>query len=150
MKKFNLIPALLCLVAIGAIFLTPAMATPRDTIESSGQYIQAVAGETISQGELVLVRTDGKMWRAVDSATNAVNAVIGRAENTVAIGETCLAKQGCFLWRNQGSITSTSLGATAYAMSSTGVTTAAIATNDVAVGKIVGVATEGIWVKTEL
>lgn len=150
MKKFNLIPALLCLVAIGAIIIGPAMAASRDTIEAPGKYIAAVAGEAISQGEMVLVRTDGKMWLAVDSATNGVNAVIGRAENTAAIGETCYGKQGTFLWRNQGSITATSLGTTAYAMSSTGVTTAAIATNDVAVGKIVGVATEGIWLKTEL
>lgn len=151
MKRNHLTLGLFCLVAFGACMALPARgAAPRDTIQQDGRYVSAVAGEAIPQGHLVLIRTDGLMWLAVDSATNAVNATVGRAENSAAIGATAYAKQGTYLWRNEGALTATAVGKSAYAMSSTGVTTAAIATNDVVVGTVVGVVTEGVWVKTEL
>lgn len=146
MKKFSILTAIMLIAAL----CLQIQAATRDTIETDGSYITAVAGEAIAQGENVLIRTTGLAWLAKDTATNAVNAVVGRAENSAAVGEYVTAKQGTFLWKNEGSITATSLGATAYAMSPIGVTTAAKATNDVAVGKIIGVVTGGVWVKTEL
>lgn len=146
MKKICILTAIILTAAL--TFQTQA--APRDTPEMDGNFIRALAGEDISQGQNVAIRTTGLAWLAVDTATNGINAVVGRAETNATSNEYVVVKQGTFLWKNEGSITTTSVGAKAYAMSAIGVSTAAAATNDVEVGRIIKVETAGVWVKTEL
>ena len=150
MKKLNIMTALLCLVAIGAFIAGPALAAPRDTQETSGALIQARAGETIEVGHLIVARgTSYLAWNATDGNTNAIIA-LGRAETGASSNELFYVKPGIYKWNQTGTIAVTDVGQSVYAMNSTTVTTAAVATNDLAVGKLVRVETDGVWVKTDL
>lgn len=146
MKKFSILTTIMLIAALA--FQTQA--APRDTQETSYALIQARAGETIEVGHLVVVRAPGYLaWKATDANTNAVIA-LGRAETGAVSNGLFYAKPGIFKWASTGTITETSVGQNATAMNSTTVTIASVSTNDIAVGKILRVDTDGIWVKTEL
>jgi hypothetical protein len=50
-----------------------------------------VAGEAITAGDLVYVKSDGKLWKSIGTAVNAAAKVAGMALQNAAVGEGCSA-----------------------------------------------------------
>lgn len=142
MKRFTL-----SLFTVYGLLLTFSLsAADRDTPERDGQYVQVTAGAAIDAGAMVAILPgDGKAYEAADTATHSV---IGRAESSAALGATLLVKRGVFRWDNDGAFTKASIGQQCYVNDSEGVTTAAIASNDVIAGIIVDYDATGVWVDT--
>ena len=148
-RKLNLV-ASICMVAAIFAVATDSLAAPRDTLEQESALCEVRAGETIEAGHLVVLRApDYLAWKATDTVTNAIVA-IGRAEAGAVSNALFHAKPGIYKWKKSGTITESSVGQDATAMNSTTVTIASVSTNDLAVGKIVRVESDGIWVQTDL
>jgi len=147
MKKItqSLLLTLCALAIIGTAFY--AVAAERDTPERSGEYLAITAGAAIDQGNMVcILSSDGLAYTAADTASYSA---LGRAEKTVAIGETAIIKRGTFRWANQGVFTDANINDICYIWTngSYSVTTAAIASNDIKAGRIIDVDTSGVWVE---
>jgi len=147
MKKFSnpmLLWAICALCGILAAGLTKA--AERDTPERDGRFVVATAGAAIQAGHMVgILPADGEAYPAADTATLAI---VGRAENTVAEGGRVTIRRGVFRWSNLGEFDAGDIGQTCYVSNSVGVTTAAIAANEVAAGVIQDVDSSGVWVDT--
>lgn len=142
MKKMNMI-WMLMIVLLG---MTQAMAAERDTPERDGRFVQLTAGAAIAKGEMVaILSSDDEAYPAADVANYAV---LGRAENTAAEGETCVVKRGTFRWANGGSYDDGDIGKLCYVEDKATVYKAASATNDIPAGRIVDVDAYGVWVDT--
>jgi hypothetical protein len=139
MKKYMMAMAAL------AVLATVAAAAPVDTPERDGRYVAVEAGAAIDQGAMVCMYTDAEAYEAADVANYAV---IGRAENSAAEGETVLVKRGVFRWANLGAFTDKDIGLECYVSNSVGVTTAALASLEIRAGVITDVDANGVWVDT--
>ncbi len=146
MKKFRKFQFLAGCVCTLAILASAARAAERDTPERDGRFVAVTAGEAISAGHMVAVLpADGEAYAADDTATLAV---VGRAENTAAEGETVIVKRGVFRWTNLGGFDAGDIGTTCYVTNSTSVCAADGVANDVPAGIIQDVDTSGVWVDT--
>jgi len=103
-------------VAVAAIGLA-GLAGERDTAQTSGDYLQLVAGEQVYAGNVALVGTNGLAY-AVNTAKVVGGTVCGVFQHTAAKGEEVLAKRGGFFLANAGNIAKKDIGATAYSVSS--------------------------------
>lgn len=142
MKKINVMFMFLVLIC----GMMSAFAADRDTPERNGQFVQLTAGAAIVKGEMAaILSTDDKAYPAADTANYAV---LGRAENSAAIGGTVVIKRGTFRWTNGASFDAGDIGKLAYVSNSVCVWKAASAVNDIPAGRVVDVDAYGVWVDT--
>lgn len=153
MKKMNMMWMVMGLAVLlaGNVFaaaLTEARATP----ERDGARVSlGVASNTvIYAGSMVAISTNGYAVAASDAAGEKV---VGRAEKTVdnsgTAGDAALSivvARGIFAWVNGDTFTIADVGSLAYVEDDQTVQKAASATNDVVVGRIIDVNSDGVWV----
>jgi hypothetical protein len=136
-----------CFIAavIGMIACGAASAAERDTPERRGDYLTLTAGAAVQAGNMACVWTNGLAYMAADTANYRM---LGRAETTVAAGETLKVKRGIFRWANRGAFTDKDINDVCYVWTNGAfsVTTAATAANDIKAGRIVAV-DSGVWVE---
>lgn len=66
---------------------TPSIST---TTPCPAHHISGlVAGETIAAGDVLYVKSDGKLWKSIGTAANAAAKVAGIALQAAAVGEGC-------------------------------------------------------------
>jgi hypothetical protein len=140
-------------VLVAAVAVQAALTAPRDTPQRSGEVLSVgvASNTTIYAGALVARNATGYAVPASDS-TNLV--VLGRAElsvaNTGADGAVNVeVRRGVFRWENGDTFTIADVGTTAVVEDDATVQKAASATHDIAVGKILAVDADGVWVETK-
>ena len=137
----------MCLMMMVSAMMTAPMAeaADRDTPERSGDFVQLTAGAAIPAGNMVGVWTNGLAYSASDTLAGQV--ILGRCEKAAASGASVLVKRGVFAWVNGAAFVAKDIGSTAYVGNGYTLTTAAIATNDIAAGKIYDCDTNVVWLK---
>ena len=150
MKKLILLAALL--IAPALVFAA-ALSAERDTPERDGSFVALTQGSnTIYAGSIVAVNASGV---AVPGAATVGLSGVGRAERTsVNTGsdydstKNILVKRGVFRWASAtNALTAASIGAQAFMVDDQTVGRAAESTN-AALGRIVNVDSDGVWVDT--
>lgn len=144
MKRSKLMICL-CLFAFATAITAPA--APRDTPEMPAPIIVATAGQTLDVGNIAIAR-DGLAFYPSDANTNAF-VVLGRIETAAVSNGVVVIKPGIYKWAKAGTIANSDVGQYAYAMGSASVATKAVATNDLAIGRILRVESDGVWVDTK-
>ena len=153
-SKWNGHLQLLALMGVVTVLAAASIAAdltaPRDTPARNGNAVSLTQkdAEIIYVGAITCVDTNGEAVNAADTATLVA---VGRAEATVdntADGELITVGRGVYQWENGGSFTDADIGTTAYVEDNQTVTTLALASNNVAVGKIIDVDSDGVWVDT--
>jgi len=140
MKKLNV------LIMVALSLASCVIAAERDTPERDGQFVQLTAGAAIVKGEMVaILSSDDEAYPAADTANYAV---LGRAEESAAVGATVLIKRGVFRWTNGASFDDGDIGKLAYVSNSVCVWKSASAVNDIPAGRVVDVDAYGVWVDT--
>ena len=133
------------LIALAVVVATAiiALAGEHDTPQTSGDYIQLVAGEQVYAGNIAIVGTNGLAYAANTSAVVG-GTVCGVFQYSAAPGEKVLAKRGGFILENasSGTITKADIGATAYSVS-TNAWTVTKTSGGKAVGKVADVMEDG-------
>ncbi len=143
----------LAAVSVGILAHATALTDNRDTPMRSGEFLSLTqASNHIFAGSIVC---ENGSAAAVPGADASGYVVVGRAEtesdNTAASYSSTRAitvRRGVFRWANGGSFTDANIGDTCYVADDQTVTTAALATYDVAAGTIVDVDSDGVWVDT--
>lgn len=107
---------IMILAAVAAIYLA-GFAGEHDTPQSSGDYVQLVAGEQVYAGNIAIVGTNGLAYAANTTAVVG-GAVCGVFQSSAAAGEKVVAKRGGYVLENDGNITKADIGATVYNVSS--------------------------------
>ena len=135
-------------MVIAASLHAAALTEARDTTMRNGSLVSLTVkdAEIIYAGAIVCVDTNGEALNADDTASLKV---VGRAESTVDNtddGEAITVGRAVYNWDNGGSFTAADIGSKAYVQDNQTVTTAAAASNDVVVGYIVDVDSDGVWV----
>ena len=120
-----------------------ARAAERDTPRSPAVEALLPAAETIHTGQVV-GQTGGYAYRFISASTNLT--VVGVAQNSAASNGTVRVRAGIHGLKNAGDVTAAHTGADAYAYTNDTAWTAA-ASGSAAIGKIVAVGTEYVWVR---
>ena len=134
---------LIALAAVAAIGLA-VQAGEHDTPQTSGDYVQLVAGEKVYAGNIALVGTNGLAY-AASSAIVSGGTVCGVFQYSAAVGEKVLAKRGGFILDNDGGIAKKDIGATVYTVASNAWTVTKTSGTP-AVGKVADVRDDGVVV----
>ena len=133
---------MIVLAAVAAIGLA-GFAGEHDTPQTSGDFVQLVAGEKVYAGNLAIVSTNGLAYAANTSAVVG-GTVCGVFQYSAAPGEKVLAKRGCFVLDNasSGTVEKKDIGATVYSVS-TNAWTVTKTSGGKAVGKVADVRADG-------
>ena len=112
MKKLMILAAVAAMAFAG-------FAGEHDTPQTSGDYVQLVAGEQVYAGNIAAVGTNGCAYAVNTSAVGGTLTVCGVFQYSAAAGEKVLAKRGGFILENaaSGTIEKKDIGATAYSVS---------------------------------
>lgn len=130
-----------------------ALAADRNTPYRDSEFFSypVAAAKVIYKGALLVLDTSGN----VEPCTTATGKIaVGRAEEYVdnsaggAAAVNVKVRAGTFKWANGDSITKAEIGDTAYGVDDQ--TVAKAASGKSAVGTIVAVESDGVWVKTEV
>lgn len=137
--------AAFCILILMMTLAYAAMAVPareRNTQRSNPAQSELVAGEDIPAGVIAAVWTNGLCYAASDTNALAGARVVGVVAHPAQAGGILLAQRGRFLLDNAGaSLTAADIGADVYVAGPSSVTTAAGAEQDIAAGKLSGMAT---------
>ena len=135
----------LIMAAVAAISLA-GFAGEHDTPQTSGDYVQLVAGEQVYAGNIALVGTNGIAYAANTTAVVG-GTVCGVFQYSAAAGEKVLAKRGGFILENaaSGTITKADIGATVYSVSANAWTVTKTSGGKT-VGKVADVREDGVVV----
>lgn len=148
---------MLCLFTLPTLFYSPklgaATTVARDTKSRPGELANypMAAATTIPLGALVALDASGN---AVNASDTAALRVVGRAEQTVnnasgSAGDlTINVARGVFLWGNSATQAVTAAYKDKYVYVEDNQTVAISTTNFIIAGKVIEVATEGVWVDT--
>ena len=140
--KLNLI-LIACALSLSSVLV--ATARDRNTPRVAFATSAVPAGEQVYTGAII-GQTNGLAYTVrSDSSTLTV---IGVAQNAAASNETVLARSGIFGLKNNGTVAVANIGSNAYAATNTGYTVSSSGT--VAVGKIVTVDSDYVWVRVGL
>ena len=133
---------IMILAAVAAIGLA-GFAGEHDTPQTSGDFVQLVAGEKVYAGNLAIVGTNGLAYAANTSAVVG-GTVCGVFQYSAVPGEKVLAKRGGFILENaaSGTISKADIGATAYSVSDNAWTVTKTSGTK-AVGKVADVTDDG-------
>ena len=101
------------LAAIAAMAFA-GFAGEHDTPQTSGDYVQLVAGEQVYAGNIAVVATNGCAYAVNTSNIDGTLTVCGVFQYSAAAGEKVLAKRGGFILENaaSGTIEKKDIGAT--------------------------------------
>ena len=135
-----------------------ALTDNRDTPEKATAWggtvyeFTGIDSEEFYKGAIIMFdQSDGKV-KPAGGVSESDGICVGRCEERVTTGasntKTVKARDGVFRWVNGESITSASVGAVAYANDDQTVFTT-IGTTRSAVGRIVEVDSDGVWVATQ-
>jgi hypothetical protein len=142
MKKLNTVFRAL-LMGAGLCALASAMAAERDTPRTPTVEALLPAGATVWAGQVV-GQTGGYAYPYVSASSNLT--VVGVAQNSASSNGTVRVRAGIHGLKNAGDVTAEHTGADAYAYTNDTAWTAA-ASGSAAIGKIVAVGTEYVWVR---
>ena len=133
---------IMILAAVAAIGLA-GFAGEHDTPQTSGDYVQLVAGEKVFAGNIALVGTNGLAYAANTTAVVG-GTVCGVFQYSAAPGEKVLAKRGGFVLDNasSGTVEKKDIGATVYSVS-TNAWTVTKTSGTKTVGKVADVREDG-------
>ena len=125
-----------------------ALTTELDTPRRSGDIVSVGQGtNVIFAGGLVAINASGVGQAAADTAALTV---IGRAETTSdnSAGATVNidVRRGVFRYANQGNVDDSDVGDLVYVLDDQTVARAADVTNNIPVGRVVEVDSDGVWV----
>lgn len=136
----------LAIAAVASLLGTVGVlcAADRDTPERDGVKVTLTAGAAIDAGVMVAVSN----LVAFEAADLAGYVVLGRSVAAAAAGASVTVKRGVYRWDNDGVFTIASVGTRCYVSDEAGVTTAAIAAQDIPAGYITDVDSTGVWVDT--
>lgn len=133
---------IMILAAVAAIGLA-GFAGEHDTPQTSGDFVQLVAGEKVYAGNLAIVGTNGLAYAANTSAVVG-GTVCGVFQYSAVPGEKVLAKRGGFILENasSGTVEKKDIGATVYSVSANAWTVTKTSGTK-AVGKVADVREDG-------
>ena len=133
---------IMILAAVAAIGLA-GFAGEHDTPQTSGDYIQLVAGEPVYAGNIAIVGTNGLAYAANTTAVVG-GTVCGVFQYSAAAGERVIAQRGGFILENaaSGTVEKKDIGATVYSVSSNAWTVTKTSGTK-AVGKVADVRDDG-------
>jgi len=134
---------LLVCAAVCAFGVAAAQAAERDTPRTPATEAQLTAGATVWAGQVV-GQTGGYAYPYVSASTNLT--VVGVAQNSASSNGTVRVRAGIHGLKNAGDVTAAHTGADAYAWTNDTAWTAS-SSGDAAIGKIVAVGTEYVWVR---
>ena len=147
MKKLILLASIAALI-VGSL---PLQAADRNTPEIAGQLVVLEAGEDLAGGALAGVSTNGLAYGAKNSIPLTA---IGRVERSAESGETVTIKRGVFRWDQSGTntatyVTSADLGKSVYVgATAVSVSLTASGTHTNILGKVFGVDSVGVWIRS--
>jgi hypothetical protein len=142
MKRNTKLVLLSCLAL--AVFAGMAFAADRDTPRVEFATSSVTAAEQIDTGWIVGTRS-GYGYKYLSSSTNLV--VLGISQNGGASNAVIHARSGIFGMKNNGSVTAAYIGGNAYAATNNTGYTVGPTGSGTAVGKIVAVDSDYVWVK---
>ena len=136
---------IMILAAVAAIGLA-GFAGEHDTPQTSGDYVQLVAGENVFAGNIALVGTNGLAYAANTTAVVG-GTVCGVFQYNAAVGDKVLVKRGGFILDNatSGTVEKKDIGATVYSVEANAWTVTKTSGGK-AVGKVADVRDDGVVV----
>lgn len=147
MNKLSRINLVLAVALVAGVFAFAAQAAERNTPRTQVATSVVTAGEAVSAGWIV-GGSGGYGYKYVSDSTNLV--VLGIAQNSaVSNGVLQVRGDGVYGLKNLGTVTAAHIGLDAYAATNdTGYTVGP--SGSAAVGKIVNVDTDYVWVRLGL
>jgi len=137
--------AAFCILIFAMTLAFMAWAVPakeRNTQRSNPAQTALVAGEDVPAGVIAVVWTNGLCYAAADTNALAGARVVGVVVHPAQAGGILLAQRGKFRLDNAGAaLTAADIGSDVYVAGPASVTTQAAAEQDIAAGKLSGMAT---------
>ena len=137
---------IMILAAVAAIGLA-GFAGEHDTPQTSGYYVQLVAGEPVYAGNIAVVGTNGLAYAVNTANISGTLTVCGVFQYSAAAGEKVLAQRGGFILENaaSGTVEKKDIGATVYSVSNNAWTVTKTSGGKT-VGKVADVRDDGVVV----
>ena len=138
-KLFTLLLAIICMATV-------SFAAERNTPYTPEAYSSITSAESIDAGTIVGT-TGGYGYTYISTSTNLV--VLGIAQNSAVSNGTLIVRSGIFGLKNLGNITTANVGSSAYASTNNNGYTVS-ASGSAAVGKIIRVDSDYVWIRAGL
>ena len=134
------------ILILSCVFVGMSYASERNTPWTQEAYSSVAAAASIDAGTIVGT-TGGYGYTFISSSTNLV--VLGVAQNSAVSNDTLIVRSGIFGFKNLGNITIANVGSSAYAATNNNGYTVS-ASGSAAVGKIIRVDSDYVWIRAGL